>query len=333
MTSAHGAGGKASGQLISQIFIDAFGQPDPDELRDSAVLAWGVGGLGSLAFTTDSYVVTPIRFPGGSIGDLAVNGTVNDLAVTGAQPRYLTAAFVLGEGLELEMLRGVVADMAQAAEKAGVRIVAGDTKVVPGLDGLHITTSGVGFVPGERRLGVRHVRPGDKLILSGPVAAHGMAVLLARGDLALFAEIESDSAPVNGLVEALYSAASPDEIHWMRDATRGGLATIANELATASGLGVLLDDGSIPVADEVRGACDMLGIDPLYVANEGCFLAVVAPDAASAALEALHGAGAEQAAVIGELAEEPRGLVAVRNAFGGTRLVDMLVGDPLPRIC
>lgn len=330
VTLAHGAGGKASAALVDAVFVEAFGSPDPTELTDGAVLSVGAGRL---AFSTDSYVVKPLRFPGGSIADLAVNGTVNDLAVSGAQPRWLSAAFVIEEGFEIEELRRLAAEMRAAADAAGVAIVTGDTKVVPkgAADGLFITTAGVGVIPDGRELGAQRVAVGDRVVVSGTIADHGMAVMMARGNLALEADISSDSAPVNGLVEALYAAIG--EVHWMRDATRGGLGTVANELAQASGLGVLLDDEALPVRPIVRGACDMLGIDPLYVANEGCFVAIVPGDEAPAAVEALRAAGATGATVVGEILAEPAAVVAVRNAFGGTRLVDMLVGDPLPRIC
>ena len=330
VTLAHGAGGKASAALVDAVFVEAFGAPDPTELTDGAVLDVPEGRL---AFSTDSYVVNPIRFPGGSIGDLAVNGTVNDLAVSGAVPRWLSAAFVVEEGLPVAELRAIAADMRAAADRAGVAIVTGDTKVVPrgAADRVFVTTCGIGTIPDGRRLGASLVRPGDRLVASGPIGSHGMAILLARGELDLDADIRSDTAAVNGLVEALYSAGVAPS--WMRDATRGGLGTVANELAQAAGLAVIIDDEALVVTPTVRGACDMLGIDPLYVANEGCFVAVVAPDDAAGAVAALRAAGAAHAGVIGEIAEEPAGLVAVRNAFGGTRLVDMLVGDPLPRIC
>ena len=330
VTLAHGAGGKASAALVESVFIEAFGAPDPAELADAAVLDVGTGRL---AFTTDSYVVQPRRFPGGSIGDLAVNGTVNDLAVCGAVPRWLSAAFVIEEGLPVAELRQIAADMRAAADRAGVAVVTGDTKVVAkgAADGVFITTAGVGTIPAGRRLGAALVRPGDRLVLSGPIGQHGMAILLARGELDLEADVRSDTAPVTAWVEALYTAGlSPV---WLRDATRGGLGTIATELAGATGCGVLLDEEAIPVPTPVRGACDLLGIDPLYVANEGCFLAVVRPDQAEAAVETLRAAGASQASLVGEIAASPAGLVAVRNAFGGARLVEALVGDPLPRIC
>ncbi|MDR1790219.1 MAG: hydrogenase expression/formation protein HypE [Propionibacteriaceae bacterium] len=330
ITLAHGAGGKASAQLIDTVFLPAFGAPD--ELRDAAVVTLPPG---QLAFSTDSYVVNPIRFPGGSIGDLAVNGTVNDLAVSGAVPQWLSAAFVIEEGLELDELKAVVADMATAAATANVKIVTGDTKVVPkgAADQLFITTAGVGLVPPNRQLGAQYVQTGDQVLLSGPIGAHGMAVMLARGNLALQADIKTDSAPVNQLVEALYASVDPTHVRWMRDPTRGGLGTAANELAKAANQAVILEDEAILVLPEVRGACDLLGIDPLYVANEGCFIAVVAPESAPAALAALQQHGAGQAALIGTIAEHPPGVVGIRNAFGGTRLVDMLIGDPLPRIC
>ncbi|MDR1430502.1 MAG: hydrogenase expression/formation protein HypE [Propionibacteriaceae bacterium] len=331
ITLAHGAGGKASAWLIDEVFISAFGRDNPAELTDAALLA----ASGRLAFSTDSYVVNPIRFPGGSIGELAVNGTVNDLAVSGARPQWLSAAFVIEEGLGMGELSAIVQAMAAAAKRAGVRIVTGDTKVVPrgAADKLFITTAGIGLVPKSRMLGAGRIGAGDAVIGSGPIAGHGMAVLLARGDLALDADIRSDSAPLNGLVEALYAAGEPSAVRWMRDATRGGLGTVANELARAAGLGILLDDERIRIDPVVRGACDMLGIDPLYVANEGFFVAVVAADAADAAVRALRGAGADQAGTIGQVIAEPPGIVAIRNAFGGTRLVDMMIGDPLPRIC
>jgi len=332
ITLAHGAGGKASAALIDAVFLDAFGQPDPAELLDAAVI--DLPG-GRLAFSTDSFVVSPLRFPGGSLGDLAVNGTVNDLAVSGARPRWLSAAFILEEGLPIDELRGLVDDMRRAAQTAGVAIVTGDTKVVPkgAADACFITTSGLGLVPGERRLGAARVAVGDKLVCSGPIAGHGIAVMIARHRLALDAAIASDTAPLNGLVEALYEAVEPGQVRWLRDATRGGLGTVANELAQASGLGLWLADDDIPVDETVRAACDMLGIDPLHVANEGCFVAALAADGADAGVVALRRAGAAEATVIGQVVADPPGLVVVENALGGSRLVDRLVGDALPRIC
>ncbi|MFD6672899.1 hydrogenase expression/formation protein HypE [Rhodococcus zopfii] len=359
VTLSHGAGGKASAALVDAVFVDAFRNPELEQLGDAAVGvldagaaggavgagaaggAVGVGAAGGavgvgerLAFSTDSYVVKPLQFPGGSIGHLAVHGTVNDLAVSGARPRWLSAAFVIEEGFEIARLREIVADMATAASGAGVAIVTGDTKVVGkgSADGLYISTAGVGVVPAGRRLGADLVRPGDRVVVSGPLGDHGMAVLLARGELALEADIASDTAPVHRMVEALLAAAPATR--WMRDATRGGVGTVCNELAQATGFAVVLDEAALPIRPAVLGACDLLGIDPLYVANEGKFVAVVAADETDAALAALRGqAGGEAAAVVGEILAEPEGIVALRTAFGGTRIVDMLVGDPLPRIC
>ncbi|MGV9744425.1 hydrogenase expression/formation protein HypE [Rhodococcus zopfii] len=340
VTLSHGAGGKASAALVDAVFVDAFRNPELEQLGDAAVGvldtdAGGAVGVGErLAFSTDSYVVKPLQFPGGSIGHLAVHGTVNDLAVSGARPRWLSAAFVIEEGFEIARLREIVADMATAASGAGVAIVTGDTKVVGkgSADGLYISTAGVGVVPAGRRLGADLVRPGDRVVVSGPLGDHGMAVLLARGELALEADIASDTAPVHRMVEALLAAAPATR--WMRDATRGGVGTVCNELAQATGFAVVLDEAALPIRPAVLGACDLLGIDPLYVANEGKFVAVVSADETGAALAALRGqAGGEAAAVVGEILAEPEGIVALRTAFGGTRIVDMLVGDPLPRIC
>lgn len=332
VTLAHGAGGKSSAALVDAVFLEAFRNPELEALGDGAVLTLPSGER--LAFSTDSFVVSPLRFPGGSIGHLAVHGTINDLAVSGARPQWLSVAFVIAEGFPIAELREIVADMATAARDAGVHLVTGDTKVVPknAADGLYITTSGVGVVPAGRTLSAQRVRPGDRLVLSGTLGDHGMAVMLARGDLALEADLHSDTAPVHELVEAVLAAA-PDT-RWMRDPTRGGIGTICNELAQDSGLAIVLDEALLPVAPMVQGACDLLGIDPIYVANEGKFVAVVPPEQAEPAVAALraHPGGAE-AAVIGEVVAEPEGIVALRTPFGGSRIVDMLVGDPLPRIC
>jgi hydrogenase expression/formation protein HypE len=332
ITLAHGAGGKSSAALVDAVFLEAFRNPALEQLGDGALLTLPSGER--LAFSTDSFVVSPRRFPGGSIGQLAVHGTVNDLAVSGARPQWLSAAFVIAEGFAIAELREIVEDMATAAREAGVALVTGDTKVVPkgAADGLYITTSGIGIVPAGRELGADKVRPGDRLIVSGTLGDHGMSVMMARGDLDIEAEIESDTAPVHELVEALLVAAP--NTRWMRDPTRGGLGTICNELAQDASVAVILDERTLPVAPMVQGACDMLGIDPLYVANEGKFVAVVPPDEAGAAVAALraHRLGAA-ATVIGEVVAEPEGVVALRTPFGGSRIVDMLVGDPLPRIC
>ncbi len=329
---AHGAGGKASAALVDAVFLEAFRNDALAPLGDGAVLRLPSGER--LAFSTDSYVVKPWRFPGGSIGHLGVHGTINDLAVMGARPAWLSAAFVLEEGFPVEELRAVVADMAEAAEHAGVSIVTGDTKVVHrgAADGMYLNTTGVGIIPAGRELGAALVRPGDKVIVSGTIADHGVAVMLARGDLALEADIASDTAPVHTLVEQMLAAAPGTR--WLRDPTRGGVGTVCNELARDAEVAVVLDETALPIRREVTGACDILGIDPLYVANEGKVVAIVPPDETDAALTALsaHPLGA-QATVIGEIRAEPPRIVLLNTAFGGARIVDMLVGDPLPRIC
>jgi hydrogenase expression/formation protein HypE len=284
--------------------------------------------------STDSFVVQPRRFPGGSVGELAVNGTCNDVAMTGAVPSWVSAAFVIEEGFPIAELKQIVADMSAAAAAAGVQIVTGDTKVVPkgAADGLFITTTGAGVIPAGRALSAQAVRAGDRVLLSGAMGEHGMAVMLARGDLAIEADIASDTASLSPLVELLLAAAP--STRWLRDATRGGVGTVCNELAQACGLGVVLDEERLPVAPMVNGACELLGIDPLYVANEGKFVAVVAPEEAEAGLTALrtHPLGAA-AAEVGQIVTAPAETVVLRTGFGGTRIVDMLVGDPLPRIC
>lgn len=332
VTLAHGAGGKASAALVDAVFVEAFRNPHLESLGDGAVIA--LPGGQRIAMSTDSFVVQPLRFPGGSIGHLAVHGTLNDLAMAGAVPSWITAAFVIEEGFAIDELRDIVADMAAAAQAAGVQIVTGDTKVVPkgAADGMFITTAGVGIVSTGRALSPQSVRPGDKVLVSGTLGDHGMAVMLARGDLAIEADIRSDTAAVTEMVERLFEAAP--STRWMRDPTRGGVGTVCNELAQACGLAVVLEEERLPVRSDVAGACEMLGIDPLYVANEGKFLAVVGPAEAEDALAALrsHPAG-QDAQDIGHIADEPAATVVVRTGFGGTRIVDMLVGDPLPRIC
>jgi hydrogenase expression/formation protein HypE len=332
VTLAHGAGGKASAALVDGVFLDAFVDGDPGPLPDAATLRLASGER--LAFSTDSFVVKPLRFPGGSIGHLAVHGTVNDLAAQGAEPAWLSAAFVIEEGFPVDELREIAHDMANAARAAGVGIVTGDTKVVGrgAADGLFVTTSGVGVIPPGRDLDPASVRPGDVVVVSGTIGDHGMAVMLARGDLALDADISSDTAALNGLVGVLLGAAPGTR--WMRDPTRGGVGTICNELANDTGLAVVLDEAALPVQPAVAGACDLLGIDPLYVANEGKMVAVVPPEESEPAVRALraHPLGGATT-TIGEVRAEPEGIVVLRTTFGGTRIVDMLVGDPLPRIC
>jgi len=331
VTLAHGAGGKATRALVEQLFLEELSNPLLDPLGDSALL--DLNGS-RLAFTTDSYVVKPIVFPGGDIGELAVNGTVNDLAVAGARPVALSAGFVIEEGFEVARLRELAASMARAAERAGVPVATGDTKVVERgkADGLYVNTAGIGVVPPGVELGASRVRVGDRVLVSGTLGDHGMAVMIARGELQLEVELESDTAPVHELAASLLELGGA--VRWLRDPTRGGLATALNELAQEAGLAVALDEASLPLRPEVVGACEILGIDPLYVANEGKLVAVVAPEAADDALARLraHQLGAE-AALIGEIRPEPEGLVVLDTAFGGGRIVDMLVGDPLPRIC
>jgi hydrogenase expression/formation protein HypE len=332
VTLAHGAGGKASAALLAAVFLPAFADDETAPQTDAAVVTLPSGER--LAFSTDSYVVKPLRFPGGSVGHLAVHGTVNDLAMMGARPLAVSAAFVIEEGFSIDTLRQVVADMAEAAASAGVSIVTGDTKVVDrgAADGVYISTAGIGLIPLHRDLRAANVKEGDAVLCSGTIGDHGTAVMLARGDLALEADIESDTAPLNGLVETLLEAAP--STRWLRDATRGGVGTVCNELARDANLTVVLEEPALPVRPAVAAACELLGIDPLYVANEGKFIAVVAPDESEAALAAMrtHPYGAE-ATEIGRIHSTPPGIVVLRTTFGGTRIVDMLVGDPLPRIC
>lgn len=334
ITMAHGAGGKASRSLVEAVILPALSNPELDRLDDAALLDVGPGSGDRMAVTTDAFVVTPRRFPGGSIGDLAVNGTVNDLACAGARPVALTLSLVLEEGLEVKELRGIVADVAAAAAGVGVPVVAGDTKVVErgAADGCYLTTTGIGVVPEGRRLDAGAVQAGDSVLVSGPIGDHGIAVLVARGELELTAEVSSDTAALHDLADALLEAV-PDT-RWLRDPTRGGVASACNELAAACGLGMELVESDLPVRRPVAGACELLGLDPLYIANEGKLLAVVPSEAAADALEAMRscevGSGAQ---AIGSISDEHRGLVVLRTPFGGTRIVDMLVGDPLPRIC
>ena len=331
ITLSHGSGGKATQTLIEAVFLEAFANPLLAPLEDGAILT-ALGGR--LAFTTDSYVVSPLFFPGGDIGDLAVNGTVNDLAVSGARPLWLSAGFILEEGFPVADLERIVASMAAAAERAGVQVVTGDTKVVQRgkADGCYVNTAGVGVIERPGELGVATARPGDVVIVSGPVGEHGITIMLARGELDIESEVTSDTAPLNGLVERLLDAAPG--VRGLRDATRGGVATICNEVARAAGVAVVLEEEAVPVRPDVRGACELLGIDPLYVACEGRLVAVVDGDQVDAAMAALrsHPLG-EGAAVIGRVRDDPPGLVLLKTSFGGTRIVDLLVGDPLPRIC
>jgi hydrogenase expression/formation protein HypE len=324
VTLSHGAGGKATHALVEALFLEELANPLLEQRADATV-------VDGLAVTTDSFVVKPLFFPGGDIGGLAVNGTVNDLAAAGARPLALTAAFVIEEGFPVADLRLIAASMGAAARAAGVAVAAGDTKVVERGkgDGVYVTTTGVGVV--EHELGPHLVRPGDCVLVSGTLGDHGIAVMVARGGLELELELESDTAPLWELARALLGV---EGVRWLRDPTRGGLATTLNELALATGLGVALDETALPLRPEVVGACEILGLDPLYVANEGKLAAVVAPDAADAALAALHRHPlGRDGAIVGEVRAEPERMVVLETSFGGSRVVDMLVGDPLPRIC
>jgi len=328
----HGSGGKLSADLVRQIFLPAFQNPILARLDDQAVVS--VNGL-RLAFTTDSFVVSPLFFPGGDIGSLAVHGTVNDLAMGGAQPLFLSAAFIIEEGLPMETLRRVVDSLHCAAKAAGVEVVTGDTKVVEKGSGdeLFINTSGLGLVPEGVRLSADQARPGDCILLSGSIGEHGIAVLAQREGLGFESQITSDSAPLHTLVAAMLAAA-PGAIRCLRDPTRGGLSSTLNEIAGQSRVGMMLDEPSIAVREEVKGACELLGLDPLYVANEGKLIAIVAPESAEKILAAMraHPLG-RGAAIIGSVQESNPGLVTMRTVLGTTRIVDMLAGDQLPRIC
>jgi hydrogenase expression/formation protein HypE len=329
---AHGAGGKASRRLVEGLFAPLLCGNSSEPLGDAAHL--DLNGT-RVAVTADSFVVKPLKFPGGSIGELAVNGTVNDLAVSGARAQTLVVTYILESGLPTEILEAEVRAMAKAAERAGVTIAGGDTKVVEHgkCDRMYITTAGIGLpIPGVT-LAASSVRPGDKVLLSGPIGDHGITILLARGELDIEADLCSDTRSVLPLVEALARAAAP-AIRWMRDPTRGGVATTLNELARDCNLGVLLAEEKIPIRDTVRGACELLGLDPLHIANEGQFLAIVAAEMADAALAALRETpGGHEAVIIGEMCQQPAGTVLGATSYGGTRVIDMLVGDPLPRIC
>jgi len=329
ITMAHGAGGKATLSLVEGLLAPALGLV-PRELDDA-----GAAGADELVLTTDSFVVRPLRFPGGSIGELAVNGTVNDLAVSGARPLALTLSLVLEEGLSADELRAEVEAIAGAAEAAGVSVVAGDTKVVERgrCDGMYVTTTGLGRLDSRASLAPTALRPGDRILVSGPIGEHGTAIMLARGEFELAAPVESDTRSLWPAMETLLDAAG-GALRCARDATRGGVASALNELARASGVALVVREAAVPVQPTVVGACEILGIDPMYVANEGVLVAFVAPEAADDALAALRSApGCERAAEIGEVKTEPPGMVLVETAFGGRRVMDLLVGDPLPRIC
>jgi hydrogenase expression/formation protein HypE len=332
VTLAHGSGGRLSQMLVERIFIPAFRNAALETLHDGALVT--IPG-GQLAFTTDSYVITPRFFPGGDIGSLAVHGTVNDLAMCGAMPLALSAGFILEEGLPMDELWRIVMAMAQAAGDAGVSVTTGDTKVVDRGrgDGVYINVSGVGIVPEGIRIAPQLARPGDRILLSGRIAEHGIAIMSVREGLAFETELVSDSAALNTLVAGVLSAAGAG-VHVLRDPTRGGVSSALNEIAAAARVGINLSEASIPISDPVRGACEILGLDPLYVANEGKCLVVVEPGAAEPALDALraHPLGRD-AAEIGEVTAEHTGRVVMRSLIGGQRIVDMISGEQLPRIC
>ncbi|HJL17451.1 MAG TPA: hydrogenase expression/formation protein HypE [Sandaracinaceae bacterium LLY-WYZ-13_1] len=327
----HGSGGRLSADLLREVFLAGYGDRGPDAREDQAVLEVEAGRI---AVTTDAFVVHPRFFPGGDIGALSIYGTVNDLAVGGARPRWIAVAFVVEEGLPVEELARIVRSMRDACERADVTLVTGDTKVVDRGkgDGVFVTTTGVGVVPAERDLSATHARPGDVILTSGTLGDHGMAIMSVREGLALVEPIESDAAPLNGLVEALLAAVP--ETRAMRDPTRGGVASALTEIAAASRVGMTVFEDAVPVRDTVRGACEILGLDPLYVANEGKLLALVPAERRGAALEALRGhpLGAD-AAVIGEVTDRRPGTVVLRTAFGTERVLPMLSGEQLPRIC
>jgi hydrogenase expression/formation protein HypE len=327
----HGSGGKMTSELIARCFLPAFGNEYLDRLDDQAVVS--VSGA-RLAFSTDSYVVTPLFFPGGDIGTLAVNGTVNDLATAGARPLFLSAAFILEEGFALSDLERIVASMRTAANAAGVLLVTGDTKVVDRgkADGCYVTTTGLGVVEHTQRISADGARRGDVIILSGPIADHGMAIMAARADLELETPITSDTAALHRLVADVL--ASGADVHCLRDPTRGGVATALNEIAQRSRIGIVLDESAIPVHEPVRGVCELLGLDPLYVANEGKLLAIVPVADAPRVVETMrrHPEGRD-ARVVGEVVDDAAALVVLRTRVGGHRIVDMLQGEQLPRIC
>ena len=329
---AHGGGGWLSKMLVDDLFLPAFANPALAQLHDGAVLETP---LGRLAFTTDSYVVQPLFFPGGDIGSLAMHGTVNDLAMCGARPLALSTGFVLEEGFPMETLWRVASSMRDAAQEAGVSIVTGDTKVVDRGkgDGIYVNTAGIGVVPEGVDVRPERIRPGDQVLLSGEIAVHGIAVMALREGFALESEVLSDSAALHELVGGLLDALG-SRVHVLRDPTRGGVASALNELAQAAGVGVVIQESAIPVREDVRGACEILGFDPLYVANEGKCLAIVDGDAADEALAVLraHPLG-KDAVRLGEVVEDPHHQVHLETTIGGRRVVDMMSGEQLPRIC
>ncbi len=339
----HGSGGRLSHELLTEVFLEELGTDSVEHEEDQAILSWGrmaaeagqdAAGATRLAFTTDSFVVSPTFFPGGNVGDLAVNGTVNDLCMGGAVPEYLSAAFILEEGFPIASLRKIVLSMRRAADEARVRIVTGDTKVVERGkgDGVYVTTSGVGRVPASRRLSAKNARPGDRVLVSGTLGDHGIAMVAVREGIELETSLVSDTRPLVGLVEVLLQAAPNTRA--LRDPTRGGLSSSLNEIARSSSVAIRLEEVVLPIRPEVKGACELLGLDPLYVANEGKLVAIVPPEETGTALEALrqHPDG-KQAAVVGEVTDGSAGRVTLRSSIGGERVVSLLSGQQLPRIC
>lgn len=341
ITLAHGSGGRAMHELVEGLFLEYFHNPVLDRLEDQAVFEVGNGkGPVRLAFTTDSYVVTPIFFPGGDIGRLAVNGTINDIAMSGAEPLYLSVGFILEEGFSIADLKRILESMREAAREGEVQIVTGDTKVVEKgtADKLFINTAGIGVMHSSMNVSAANARPGDKVIVSGAIGDHGTTIMIARGELELETEIESDTAPLHTLVRDMIDEAmrieKPDAIRALRDPTRGGIATTLNEIAAASDVYIQIQENKLPVRENVHGACEILGLDPLYVANEGKLIAILESDAADAIVERMRrNPFGQETCIIGEVKAEPRGIVSMITGFGGTRIVDMLTGEQLPRIC
>jgi hydrogenase expression/formation protein HypE len=328
----HGSGGRMSAALMRDIFLPAFTNDFLAQLGDAAVLPVRAGRI---AMSTDSFVVNPLEFPGGDIGTLAVHGTINDVAMMGATPAYITAGFILEEGLPLEVLSRVVGSMSAAARAAGIAIVSGDTKVVERgkADGLYINTTGIGMIDPDFTPGPHEARPGDCVLVSGPIGSHGIAIMAARGQLDFEAEVRSDTAALHGLVRALRDSVG-GAVHVLRDPTRGGVASTLNEIASASNVGISLDEGQFEIPGPVAAACEMLGLDPLYVANEGVLIAIVAPELAERALEAMRELRVgRRSSMVGQVVRAHPGMVTLKTALGATRVVDMLPGDQLPRIC
>lgn len=335
ITLAHGSGGKATHDLIEGLFLEYLRNPLLERLEDQAVFEIGDRSSSvQIAFTTDSFVVNPIFFPGGDIGKLAINGTVNDLAMSSARPLYLSAGFILEEGFLISDLKRILESMREASEQAGIQIVTGDTKVVHkgAADKVFINTAGIGIIERPLNISASGAQVGDKVILSGSIGDHGTAILIARGELELEAEIKSDTAPLWPLVKEMLEVST--KIHCLRDPTRGGVATTLNEIAISSDICIAIEESCLPVGDEVRGACEILGLDPLYIANEGKLVAVVAAEVADRLVERMRqNPLGQQARIIGEVRAEPKGIVILNTVFGGTRIIDMLVGEQLPRIC